>query len=310
MESSKAVKVRLQATSLSSSARASAAPDRASAKIRFTQDDDGLGVYLREIGKNRLLSHAEERELLARMRAGDKRAFKDLITANLRFVVSVCRKYQHQGMALTDLISEGNLGLIRAAQSFDETRTCRFISYAVWWIRQRILQALAEQSRNISLPVGKAALLRKMSHVRKALEQKYGREPLPCELAKALSIKEKETLDLIQAGRAPLSLSEPAAGSEDIPIEEMIADESAESPDVEIDQARRRQRVLDIVDGLKYLESRVLRLYFGLDHEHALTLEEISYRLDVSPERIRQIKESALCRLRHPSRIGKLREAA
>jgi RNA polymerase primary sigma factor len=278
-------------------------------RVRFMQDDDGLGAYLREIGRNRVLTHAEERELLLRMRQGDKRAFKDLITANLRFVVSVARKYQHQGLPLTDLISEGNLGLIRAAQSFDETRTCRFISYAVWWIRQRILQALAEQGRNISLPVGKASLLRKMSHTRKMLEQKLGREPLAGELAEALGIKEKEALDLLQAGRAQLSLSEPGAGTEDLPIEEMIADESCESPDEGIDQLRRRRCVLDVLDGLKDLESRVLRLYFGLDHEHSLTLEEISHRLDVSPERIRQIKESALGRLRHPSRIQKLRDA-
>lgn len=284
-------------------------PDRGGLRVRFMQDDDGLHAYLREIGKNRVLSHDEERELLARMRQGDKRAFKDLITANLRFVVSVCRKYQHQGLPLTDLISEGNLGLIRAAQSFDETRTCRFISYAVWWVRQRILQALAEQSRNISLPVGKAAILRKMSHVRKTLEQKRGREPLPFELAEALSINEKEALDLLQAGRSPLSLSEPAAGSEDIPIEEMIPDEAAESPDREIDQERRLRNVLEVVDGLKDLESRVLRMYFGLGHEHALTLEEISHRLDVSPERIRQIKENALHRLRHPSRVRKLLDA-
>ncbi|MDB5048097.1 MAG: polymerase subunit sigma [Fibrobacteres bacterium] len=288
-----------------------AAADRQSAaKVRFMQDDDGLGAYLREIGKNRVLSQPEERELLLRMRQGDRRAFKDLITANLRFVVSVCRKYQHQGLPLTDLISEGNLGLIRAAQSFDETRTCRFISYAVWWIRQRILQALAEQSRNISLPVGKAALLRKMSHVRKTLEQKNAHEPLPYELAEALGIKEKDAIDLMQAGRAPLSLSEPGAGTDDLPIEDMIADEAADSPDMEIDNARRRQTVLEVLDGLKDLESQVLRLYFGLDLEHSLTLEEISYRLDVSPERIRQIKESALNRLRHPSRIQKLRDAA
>ena len=291
-------------------AAASLAEKQPAAKVRFMQDEDGLGLYLREIGKNRVLSHPEERELLMRMRQGDKRAFKDLITANLRFVVSVCRKYQHQGLPLTDLISEGNLGLIRAAQSFDETRTCRFISYAVWWIRQRVLQALAEQSRNISLPVGKAALLRKMSHVRKTLEQKQAREPLIHELAQALSIKEKEALDLMQAGRTQLSLSEPGAGTDDIPIEDMIADETADSPDVEIDQSRRRQRVLEVLDGLKDLENRVLRLYFGLDNEHSLTLEEISYRLDVSPERIRQIKECALGRLRHPSRIQKLRDAA
>jgi RNA polymerase primary sigma factor len=288
----------------------SAPESQSAAKVRFMQDDDGLGAYLREIGKNRVLTQPEERELLLRMKQGDRRAFKDLITANLRFVVSVCRKYQHQGLPLTDLISEGNLGLIRAAQSFDETRTCRFISYAVWWIRQRILQALAEQSRNISLPVGKAALLRKMSYVRKTLEQKNGHEPRPDELAEALCIKEKEALDLMQAARAPLSLSEPGAGTDDLPIEDMIADETADSPDLEIDSARRRQRVLEVLDGLKDLENQVLRLYFGLDLEHSLTLEEISFRLDVSPERIRQIKESALNRLRHPSRIQKLRDAA
>jgi RNA polymerase primary sigma factor len=297
-------------TSAAAKARNQAASDRSASRVRFTQDEDGLGAYLREIGKNRVLTHAEERELLLRMRQGDKRGFKDLITANLRFVVSVCRKYQHQGLPLTDLISEGNLGLIRAAQSFDETRTCRFISYAVWWIRQRILQALAEQSRNISLPVGKAALLRKMSHVRKRLEQKQGREALTSELADAMSIKEKEAQDLIQAGRAPLSLSEPGAGTDDLPIEDMIADDSCENPEDGVDQSRRRRRVLDVLDGLKDLENQVLRLYFGLDHEHSLTLEEISYRLDVSPERIRQIKESALNRLRHPSRIQRLRDAA
>lgn len=288
----------------------SPASPRSAPRVRFMQDEDGLGAYLREIGKNRLLSQAEERELLARMRLGDKRAFKDLITANLRFVVSVCRKYQHQGLPLTDLISEGNLGLIRAAQSFDETRTCRFISYAVWWVRQRILQALAEQSRNISLPVGKAALLRKMSHVRKTLEQKCGREPLPGELADAMRINEKEALDLLQAGRSSLSLNDSGAGMEDVPMEDMIADPSAESPDHRIDEARRQRGVLDVVNGLKELEARVLRLYFGLGHEHALTLEEISQRLDVSPERIRQIKENALHRLRHPSRIQKLRDVA
>jgi RNA polymerase primary sigma factor len=148
-----------------------------------------------------------------------------------------------------------------------------------------------------------------MSHVRKTLEQKRGREPLPYELAEALCINEKEALDLLQAGRSSVSLSGPGAGMEDVAIEDMIADESAESPDKRIDEARRRRSVLAVVNGLKDLEARVLRLYFGLGHEHALTLEEISQRLDVSPERIRQIKESALHRLRHPSRIQKLREA-
>lgn len=281
-----------------------------SPKVRFMQDDDGLGAYLREVGRNRVLTHPEERELLTRMGQGDRKAFKDLVTANLRFVVSVCRKYQNQGLPLTDLISEGNLGLIRAAQSFDEARTCRFISYAVWWIRQRILQALAEQSRNISLPVGKAAVLRKMSRTRKILEQKLGRDPSPGELAEALRIKEKDALDLMQAGRMPLSLSDPGGGTDDLPIEAMIADEKAADPEMDFDYTRRQRLVLDVLDGLKALEGQVLRLYFGLGLEHSLTLEEISQRLDVSPERIRQIKETALNRLRHPSRMHLLREVA
>jgi RNA polymerase primary sigma factor len=277
--------------------------------LRFMQDDAGLSAYLREIADTPVLTFAEERELLKRMRQGDKRAFKDLVTANLRFVVSVCKMYRHQGMPLIDLISEGNLGLIRAAQSFDETRTCRFISYAVWWVRQRIQQALAEQSRNISLPVGKAALLRKMSRVRKKLEQERSREADASEVAEAMSIKEREACNLMRVGRAALSLSEPT-GSEDAPLEEMLVDESAESPDARIERQRRRDRLLDVLDGLKDLECRVLRLYFGLDQGPALTLEEISLRLDVSPERARQIKESAIGRLRHPTRIKRILDLA
>jgi RNA polymerase primary sigma factor len=275
---------------------------------RSIHDEDGLRAYLRENGKHRVLSQPEERELLARMRRGDKRAFNELITANLRFVVSVCRMYQNQGLPFTDLISEGNLGLIRAAQSFDAACTCRFITYAVWWIRQRVLHALAEQSRNITLPVSKAAMLRKLIYVRKTLEQKQSREPFASELAEKLSIKEAEALQLMQAGLATISLSEPGAGSDALSIEERIADEHAIAPDVEIDDSRRRRLVLDVLDGLKDLENRVLRLYFGLEQELPLTLEEISCRLDVSPERVRQIKECALNRLRHPSRIHKLRE--
>jgi RNA polymerase primary sigma factor len=268
-----------------------------------------LNDYLREHGKHRVLSQPEERELLARIRQGDKRAFNELITANLRFVISVSRMYQNQGLPFTDLISEGNLGLIRAAQSYDLTSTCRFITYAVWWIRQRILHALAEQTRNISLPISKAALLRKLIFVRKTLEQKRSREALPSELAESLSIKEKEALSLMQAGLATVSLSDPGAGPEGLAIEERIADESAVGQDVEYDDSRRRGRVLDVLDGLKALENRVLRLYFGLDQEMPMTLEEIGTRLDISPERARQIKECALNRLRHPSRIQKLREA-
>jgi RNA polymerase primary sigma factor len=287
-----------------------AAIGRAADGVRFMQDDDGLAAYLREIADTPVLTYAQERDLLKRMRQGDKRAFKDLITANLRFVVSVCRMYRHQGLPLIDLISEGNLGLIRAAQSFDETRTCRFISYAVWWVRQRIQQALAEQSRNISLPVGKAALLRKMGHVRKKLEQERSREADASEVAEAMSIKEREACNLMRVGRAPLSLSEPSGGGGETPLEDMLVDESAESPDARIELQRRRAGLLDVLGDLKDLECRVLRLYFGLDQEPPITLEEISRRLDVSPERARQIKETAIGRLRHPTRAKRLLDFA
>jgi RNA polymerase primary sigma factor len=275
----------------------------------MAENQADLRTYLRENGKHRVLTQPEERELLFRMRRGDKRAFNELITANLRFVISVSRMYLNQGLPFTDLISEGNLGLIRAAKSFDPSNSCRFITYAVWWIRQRILHALAEQSRNISLPISKAAMLRKLMFVRKTLEQKRSREALPSELAESLAIKEQEALSLMQAGLATVSLSYPVGGSETFSIEERIADPSSVGADVEYDDSRRRRRVLDVLDGLKDLENRVLRLYFGLDQELPMTLEEIGSRLDVSPERIRQIKECALNRLRHPSRMQKLREA-
>lgn len=278
--------------------------------LNFLRDDDGLNSYLREIAKNKVLTYKEERELVVGMCRGDKQAFKALITANLRFVVSVCRKYQHQGLPLTELISEGNLGLMRAAQSFDETQSCRFISYAVWWIRQRILQALAEQSRCFSIPVGRSALMRRMIRVRKSLEQKLGREVSTAEVAEALSLKEKDVQDLIQVGTNSVSLSMPVYGTEDVTLGESIVDESSNTPEEAYALNRRNIRVREILSGLKDLEKQVISLYFGFENDNSLTLEEISFRLDVSPERIRQIKDSALGRLRHPSRMEKLREAA
>ncbi len=278
--------------------------------LNFLRDDNGLNSYLREIGKNKVLTYTEERVLVVRMCRGDKQAFKALITANLRFVVSVCRKYQHQGLPLTELIGEGNLGLMRAAQSFDETQNCRFISYAVWWVRQRILQALAEQSRCLSIPVGKSALMRRMIRVRKSLEQKLGREVATSEMAEALGIKEKEVLDLIQVGTTSVSLSAPVQGSQDLTLEESMMDEASISPEEEYAISRRNNRLREILAGLKDLEVQVISLYFGLENDYSLTLEEISIKLEVSPERIRQIKDSALSRLRHPSRLQKLRETA
>ena len=274
----------------------------------FLNDDPGLTAYLKEISQNRVLSPKEERALILRMRDGNKQAFKDLITANLRFVVSVCRKFQHQGLPLTDLISEGNLGLIRAAQSFDGAMTCRFISYAVWWVRQRVMQALAEQSRFVSLPVSKAAVLRRMAHARKKIEQKTAQPASPSELAEFLNMKEKDVLDLLQLGRPPLSLHEPGLAEDDSPLGEVVTDESSESPEEEYANHRLHQGVHAVLACLKGPEKDVLWHYYGLGENRALTMEEIGHLLGLSPERIRQIKEKALRRLRHPCRREQLRE--
>jgi RNA polymerase primary sigma factor len=273
------------------------------------RDTASLDKYLHEIGRVELITAEEEVELARRIKQGDHKALEKLTKANLRFVVSVAKQYQNQGLTLPDLINEGNLGLIKAAQRFDETRGFKFISYAVWWIRQSILQALAEQSRIVRLPLNKIGSINKINKAFAKLEQEYERPPTASELADLLELSIEEVKQSMQnTGRhvsmdAPLSNDE---GSGDSMYEVYISPES-ESPIEKLLNRSLRTEIERSLHTLTTREGDVIRLYFGLNGEHSLTLEEIGERFDLTRERVRQIKEKALRRLKHTSRSKILR---
>lgn len=288
-----------------------AAERRASSEsrtLKFVGDEEGLSAYLKEIRKYRSLSTPEERVIIQRMHAGDKLAFRSLIEANLRFVVAVCRRYQHQGLSMTDLIGEGNLGLIRAAMNFDVTKSCRFITYAVWWIRQRILQALSEQSRCLSLPLGKTAAMQKVSSTQRALEQRLGRAPSSAEVADQLDMKEKEVQRLQILRQPSRSLEAPAGSEEGFTLGDVLEDGNAEDPEGLCLEDRRQRDIQVLLGGLRPREREILRLYFGLGNAKTMSLDEIGERIGLTRERVRQVKDIALKRLRHPSRRAHLEE--
>jgi RNA polymerase primary sigma factor len=266
-----------------------------------------LDLYLREIGETPLLTPAEEVELARRIHEGDHDALERLTKANLRFVVSVAKQYQNQGLSLADLINEGNIGLIKAAKRFDETRGFKFISYAVWWIRQAILQALAEQSRIVRLPLNRVGTLHKIGKVSSSLEQEYGREPSPDEIAVELELTEAEVSDTLKISNTHLSLDAPFSSSEDNSLIDVLEDEFQPAPDEALLQHSLRIEIEKALETLTPRESEVINLYFGLSHEKALTLEEIGARFSLTRERVRQIKEKAIRRLRHASRSRSLR---
>ncbi len=263
-----------------------------------------LDKYLQEIGKVDLITADEEVELARKIRAGDQSALEKLTKANLRFVVSVSKQYQNQGLSLPDLINEGNLGLIKAAQRFDETRGFKFISYAVWWIRQSILQALAEQSRIVRLPLNKIGSINKINKTFSKLEQEFEREPSPAEIANMLEITEQEVKESMKnTGRhvsmdAPLTTGDDNAGSM---YDVMQADDSPSPENGLLNESLRRE-IERALHTLTSREADVVRLYFGLSGEHAMTLEEIGEKFDLTRERVRQIKEKAIRRLKHTSR--------
>jgi RNA polymerase primary sigma factor len=271
-------------------------------------DVTSLAAYLREIGRNRILTREEERALFDRIAQGDNRAYHELITANLKFVVSVCRQFQNQGLPLTDLISEGNLGLIRAAQCFDGAHACRFISYAVWWIRQRILRALAEQSRFLTIPVAKAAAMRKIAAAEKILSQRNSRPASPDEVASYLSLREKEVQELLLIGQYSLALHEPGDNEEDGAFGEGLSDGTGIATDAAAVMDSMKQGVWDALEGLREVEREVLRLHFGLGAANPMSLEEIGNALGLSRAKIRKIRDEAMNRLRHPVRRIRFRE--
>jgi RNA polymerase primary sigma factor len=264
--------------------------------------EGSLDQYLKEISRYALVAREEEVRLAERMKAGDDDAFSLLVRSNLRFVVSVAKKYQNQGVPLTDLINEGNVGLIRAAHKFDETKGIKFISYAVWWIRQAILQALAEQSRIVRVPLNRAGALHRIGRRSAALLQELGREPTVAEIAEGLDLTHEEVAVTLRVAQAHLSLDAPMSQGEDNRLQDYIPDRLATDPEDAAFQVALRSTVEAALSSLKEREAKVIRLYFGLDDQEPMTLEEIGNLLGITRERVRQIKERALERLRHASR--------
>ncbi len=271
------------------------------------RESQSLDKYLQEIGKVDLLTPDEEVELAKRIREGDQLALEKLTKANLRFVVSVAKQYQNQGLSLGDLINEGNLGLIKAAQRFDETRGFKFISYAVWWIRQSILQALAEQSRIVRLPLNRVGSLNKISKTFSELEQKYEREPSPEELAEVLEVPTTEVVDTLKISGRHVSMDAPFVQGEENSLLDVLENDSEDTPDAGLINDSLRREVQRALSTLTQREADVITLYFGLNGEHSMTLEEIGEKFNLTRERVRQIKEKAIRRLRHTSRSKALK---
>jgi RNA polymerase primary sigma factor len=269
--------------------------------------NQSLEKYLQEIGEVELLNPDDEIELARRIKQDDQAALEKLTKANLRFVVSVAKQYQNQGLSLGDLINEGNLGLIKAAKRFDETRGFKFISYAVWWIRQSILQALAEQSRVVRLPLNRVGALNKIGKAFSNLEQEFEREPSPEEIAEQLDMTAFEVTDTLKMSGRHLSMDAPFNQGEDNRLLDIIHNDRAPSPDHGLMEESLKKEVERALQTLSRREAEVVRLYFGLNREHPLTLEEIGEKFNLTRERVRQIKEKAIRRLRHASRSKSLR---
>lgn len=261
-----------------------------------------LDKYLQEIGKVELITADEEVSLAQRIHQGDMLALEKLTKSNLRFVVSVSKQYQNQGLSLPDLINEGNLGLIKAAQRFDETRGFKFISYAVWWIRQSILQALAEQSRIVRLPLNKIGAINKINKAYAKLEQRFERAPNAEEIAGLLEVTEREVKESIKNAGRHVSMDAPLIQDEDNNMYDVLKSEEVITPEAELLYDSLRKEIDRAVSTLTKREADVVRLYFGLKGKHPMTLEEIGERFDLTRERVRQIKEKAIRRLKHTSR--------
>ena len=261
-----------------------------------------LDKYLQEIGKVDLITADEEVELAQRIKAGDQIALEKLTKANLRFVVSVAKQYQNQGLTLPDLINEGNLGLIKAAQRFDETRGFKFISYAVWWIRQSILQALAEQSRIVRLPLNKIGSINKINKTYAFLEQSHERPPSAEEIAKELDMTINDVKESMKNSGRHVSMDAPLVEGEDSNLYDVLRSGASPNPDKELLHESLRTEIERALETLTPREADVIRLYFGLGNQHPMTLEEIGETFDLTRERVRQIKEKAIRRLKHTSR--------
>jgi RNA polymerase primary sigma factor len=275
---------------------------------QFTnRESQSLDKYLQEIGKVNLLTAEQEIELAIKIKKGDRSALETLTKANLRFVVSVAKQYQNQGLSLGDLINEGNLGLIKAAKRFDETRGFKFISYAVWWIRQSILQALAEQSRIVRLPLNRVGALNKIGKAYSNLEQEFEREPSANEIAQELDMEVSEISETLKISGKHVSMDAPFSQGEENRLLDVIENDQQPNPDFVLMNESLKTEIERALATLSERESEVIKLYFGLNKEHSLTLEEIGDRFNLTRERVRQIKEKAIRRLRHASRSKNLK---
>jgi RNA polymerase primary sigma factor len=261
-----------------------------------------LDKYLHEIGKVDLLTTEEEVNLARRLKEGDKAALDQLVKANLRFVVSVSKQYQNQGLSLPDLINEGNLGLIKAAQRFDETRGFKFISYAVWWIRQAILQALAEQARIVKLPLNKIGSINKVNRAFIELEQRFEREPSIDELSEVLELAPHDIKEALKSSSRHVSMDAPISQDEESNMYDVLLSNETPAPDRGLLNDSLRKEIERALATLTLRESAIIKLYFGLNGKHPHTLEEIGEELDLTRERVRQIKEKAIKRLKQATR--------
>lgn len=270
-------------------------------------EDSSLQAYFNEVSTSKPLVREKEKELADRIREGDGAARDELVQANLLFVISIARKYQNRGLTLAELISAGNLGLMTAVDRFDPSRGYKFISYAVWWIRQSILQSLAEDVRTVHLPLNKVNLLHKISRMSQRLSGERKDEPDLEEIAAALDVSIEEVRETVLSGRRAHSLDKEFEEDDDRNLLKTLVDASQEAPDANILRTATHRHLENVLDSLDEREQRIVRLYFGLDGDEPLTLEQIGALMDLTRERIRQIKERAFSKLRHPSRYNDLK---
>ena len=279
-------------------------------KNMFFVEEGSLGLYLKDISKHNALTSKEEAHNAREIRKGNKKAVETLVQANLRFVVSVARNYQNQGMPLADLINEGNLGLIRAAYRFDEKKNFKFISYAVWWIRQAILQGLADHSRIVKVPLNRVATIHKVGKARAKLEQKYRRLPNDKEIAEELEISEQEVSSTLKISNRHASLDAPIKDENGGSLFDIIKNDEQENTDQQAIESSIQREISKVLDTLTEREQNVVRMYFGIGEETHYTLEEIGQQLAITRERVRQIKDAALRKLKRSGKAQKLMKNA
>jgi len=276
---------------------------------QFTNHDSkSIDRYLLEISKVELLTSNEEISLASECKKGSEIAFSKLVNANLRFVVTVAKQFQNQGLSLGDLINEGNIGLIKAARRFDETRGFKFISYAVWWIRQSILQALGENGRIVRLPLNRIGILSKIRNINSKFEQEHGREPRAEEIAELLKVDDVEILEAFKNSGRNISIDAPIKGGEENSLLSILNSTNQPEPDKNLLENSLYSEIRTLLKSLTERESEVVKLYYGFDSEYSLTLEDIGNKFNLTRERVRQIKEKAIRRLRHKKRATSLRK--